>query len=173
MKDMLVFDVESIGLHGEGYAVGGVLIINGKEVDSFLFASDPATARGSGANRQWVADNVPPIKATHDMPSDVRTALWAYWTAKKEEYPDLSLAADVSWPVESGFLSACVADNPEKREWEGPYPLMDISSVMMARPVPSAIDTQRRPDELPKHCPLADSRRSARILLAALERGAL
>lgn len=36
------FDVESIGLYGEGYAVGDLLLdSNGKEIDSFLYATDP------------------------------------------------------------------------------------------------------------------------------------
>jgi hypothetical protein len=44
---LFVFDVESIGLHGEGYAAAYVVMDKqGRELESGLFAGDPSTAMG-------------------------------------------------------------------------------------------------------------------------------
>lgn len=42
----MVFDVESIGLHGEGFAVGYVVLQDCREVECGMFACDPSKAAG-------------------------------------------------------------------------------------------------------------------------------
>lgn len=170
MPDLfMVFDVESIGLHGEGFAVG-FLIVDPKQPKSLQytwFCCPPETAQGSDRNREWVAQNVPAIPATHQNPRDVRGAFWAEWLRWKKE--GAVLVADCCWPVEARFLAACVDDDPEAREWEGPYPLHDLASVLLAHGKDPLATTERRPDELPQHHPLADAMQSARQLLDALK----
>jgi hypothetical protein len=74
----------------------------------------------------------------------------------------------VPWPVEAHFLSECVADRPQEREWQGPYPLLDVASVRLAAGLDPLATVDRLPSELPAHDPLADSRQSARLLVEAL-----
>jgi hypothetical protein len=171
----MVFDVESIGLHGEGFAVGWVVVRDstGERVAEGLFACPPEKAAGSAQGREWIAGNVPAIEVTHDDPFDVRRAFWAEWL--KWKTLGAVLAADVPWPVEGRFLNACVDDNPRhfspnQREMEGPYPLIDIHSFRVLAPMTkeSEFGPKRIEGELPEHNPLCDARQSARMLLMAI-----
>jgi hypothetical protein len=70
--------------------------------------------------------------------------------------------------VEANFLSACVKLNHAEREWQGPYPLHDLASIMLAQGRNLRAVT-RWPDEVPAHHPLMDARQSARQLAACLK----
>jgi hypothetical protein len=71
--------------------------------------------------------------------------------------------------VEANFLSACVRLNHAEREWQGPYPLHDLASVLLALGADALAVTERLPDELPAHHPLMDARQSARQLVACFK----
>jgi len=164
----LVFDVESDGLHGEGFAVGWVAIepdrVGGVPI---LWEDGIAVAPAPTANA-WIRENVLPHlpEPTHPDARSVRDAFWRvwdHWSAKGAR-----LAADVAWPVEARFLAACVDDAPATRAWSGPYPLIDISSVRLAAGKDPLGEEARLAEELPAHNPLADARQSARLLAEAL-----
>ena len=78
------------------------------------------------------------------------------------------MVADCPWPVEAKFLNACV------REYgmAGPYPLIDVGSVVLARGGDPTGPFDRLPNELPKHDPLADARQSARVFIEHLRQSA-
>lgn len=176
-----VFDVESVGLHGEGFAVGYVdLDTNTGELDvanSRLYACLPDMAainRKMSAvavmgDRAWVRENIPALTPTHDTPYGVRRAF----------YEDLALlrtcddgtrwlAADVPWPVEARFLNLVMDENMRKFS-DSPYPLLDIASMRAARGWDPLAVVPRLPDEHPIHNPLADARQSARLLWEVIQ----
>lgn len=167
-KTFVVFDIESIGLHGEGFAVGYVVLDGTNEliVESGRFACAPALAAGNASGRAWVVTNVPPLPTNCADPTAVRAAFWAVWLRWKGQ--GAWLAADCAWPVEAKFLLSCVADLGDVAVWDGPYPLLDISSMlaMIGRDPRTAV--KRLPDEVPAHDPLADARCSARQLRECL-----
>ena len=118
----------------------------------------------------WVTTNVPCFigRAPDDAPDDavdMRTAFWDWWKSK-QDCP--VLVADCPWPVEARFLLACVEDAWPTRNWEGPYPLIDVASVRLAAGLDPLGQGDRLPGELPAHDPLADARQSARLYLEAL-----
>lgn len=168
-----VFDVESVGLHGEGYAVGYVVVNGeGRELESGCFACNPIDCCGPISGRKWVAENAPPLAVTHGSAMGVRAAFWNTSTNWKAR--GAVLAADCAWPVEARFLCACVDDARPinrggmadgRRDWEGPYPLIDVASVALAAGQDPLGTNDREPSELPTHNPLADARQSARLLL--------
>lgn len=174
----MVFDVESIGLHGEGFAWGFVVVDrSGKELDARSFVSDPHNSEGSVSGRQWVKANVPmPIYSRGHAARDARELFWGWWEKWKGQ--GAALAADCPWPVEARFLAACVDDARPKyrgpapddgpRGFGGPYPLIDVASVRLAAGFDPLATVDRLPDELPVHDPLADARQSARLLIEAL-----
>lgn len=163
----MVFDVESIGLHGEGFAVGYVVVDgDGAVFDSGRYACPTAKAVGPDDGRAWVAENCPPIVATHDFPRQIRAAFWNQWLAHKER--GAVLVADCAWPVEARFLASCVDDDAQ-RTWEGPYPLHELASFMVAAGMDPMATYDRRSDE-PQHDPLGDARQSARLLVSALKK---
>lgn len=166
----MVFDVESIGLHGEGFAVGFVVVDEvGNELDSGRYVCPQSAASGlmdadTDPARKWLAENIPPMATTHAMPHQVRAAFWEKWQKWKEE--GALLVADCGWPVEARFLTACVGDEPQLREWSGPYPLHELGTFMLAAGLdPLAAYGRVGANELPAHDPLADARQSARLLL--------
>lgn len=166
-KLYLVFDIESVGLHGEGFAVGWVVIDNYAVLhEASYFACLPEHAYGTDTNRKWVKENIPYLEPTHSTPMEVRDAFWAVWLKRKAL--GAVLVTDCGWPVESRFLADCVDSDRTGREWEGPYPLYDLASILLARGKDPLAITARLEDELPQHNPLADARQSARILIENL-----
>jgi hypothetical protein len=166
----MVFDVESVGLHGEGFAVGWCVVNrDGLEVASGVADTAHEDARGTPAGRSWFTINVDVVdrgQADDLSIAQVRAEFWRVWTYWKEK--GAALVADCGWPVEARFLAACVDDRPEAREWEGPYPMHELASVQMAVGIEPLLKRDRLPDELPEHDPLADARQSARLLIEAL-----
>lgn len=163
----MVIDVESIGLQGEGFAVGFVIITRtGKILHEGVFACPPDRAAGSLENREWVQANVPAILNTALRPSIMRDQFWLEWLEWKKL--GAVMVADCAWPVEARFLNHCVNDNLIKREWEGPYPLHDLASMMLVKGLDPLATNLRLENELPAHNPLCDARQSARLLIELL-----
>jgi hypothetical protein len=174
----MVFDVESIGLHGEGFAVGWVVVDGaGRELESGSFACDSRRCSGPDSGRRWVFENCPALPVTHLTVSSMRAAFWEKWRPWKAK--GAVMAADCPWPVEARFLAGAVddarpivrggqslAEGP--RDWEGPYPFIDVASVRLAAGLDPLGTEERLPSELPIHDPLADARQSARLFIEAL-----
>lgn len=164
----MVFDVESVGLHGEGFAVGYVVIDReGTILDEGRYVAPLSTAVGSKSGRDWVSKHVPMMDATDPSPGAVRERFWAVWRSWAAR--GAVLVADCAWPVEARFLAACVDDGEPSRRWEGPYPLHELASFMVAAGMDPMATYDRLPDE-PQHDPLGDAKQSARLLLQALGR---
>lgn len=164
----VVFDVESIGLHGEGWAVGFVVVDrDGLQYGAGLYACSPDAAKGPDDGRAWVAENCPPLEANCASPAEVRHRFWQDWQDWKGR--GAVLVADCAWPVEARFLIACVDDDPVTRTWQGPYPLHELASFLTAAGMDPMAEYDRLPGE-PKHDPLGDARQSARMLSHALLR---
>lgn len=158
----MFFDVESIGLHGEGFAVGWVVVdAVGTTLEAQRWSCPPETATGEAADRAWVAANVPPLPPTHATPRELREAFWAVWLGWRER--GAWLVADCPWPVEAGFLSACVEDLGPSAHWQGPYPLLDVSMLVAAAGRDPRATLERLSEaERPAHDPLADAHNAVR-----------
>lgn len=163
-----VFDVESVGLHGEGFAVAGGVYINGAAQSEFRFCCPLEEAEGEESDRDWVKANVPVMEITHRDPRGVREAFWSEWTKAKARYPGITMAGECIWPVEAGFVARCIYQDKEKRNWEGPYPFYEIASFMAAAGMDPMATYEREASEKPAHEPLADARQSARLLATAI-----
>lgn len=172
MKTFLVFDVESIGLHGEGFSVGYVVIqSNGETLQEGYFSCPRSEAFGDLDDREWVRKNIPRIASADfasENPKVMRSEFWKIWIEWKQK--GALLAADCNWPVEARFLSQCVDDSKEERKWNGPYPFIDIGSVILGAGGDPLETFERLPREIPAHDPLNDARQSARILVNVLNK---
>jgi hypothetical protein len=160
-KLYFVFDVESIGLHGEAYAYGYVVVDErGAEIEAGSAACDPDRASGFSSDRAWVAANCPPLTITHNSPGDVQCEFYESWLRWKDR---AVMVADCPWPVEAKFLLAC-----HRLYGFGVYPLIDVASVVLAAGGDPTATFDRHENELPKHDPLADARQSARVFIEHL-----
>lgn len=169
----MVFDVESVGLHGDAFAVGYVVVDeDGKEIEFGLQACDPSFCRGTRTDHAWVVKNVPDIAGDGD-PAELRSWFWEAW--RRWSFQAV-LWADCGWPVETRFLALCVDDAPLERTWTAPYPVHEIATAALLSGANPIVEHERLPGELPAHNPLHDARQSARLLLGYLkqikERGA-
>lgn len=169
-RPFFVFDVESIGLYGESFAVAGGVYINGTPEWEFQYACPRDSAPGEDCDREWVHENVPALTPSHNCPEGVREAFWAAWSNAREKYPGILMAAECLWPVEARFVAACVEQNLPARKWSGPYPFVEVSSVMIAAGMDPMATHERQEGEKPAHHPLADARQSARLLATALQK---
>jgi hypothetical protein len=168
MKSFFVFDVESVGLHGEGFAVGGgVFLANGAIQWGFRMSCPIDECIGTDEGRKWVKDNCPVLEITHRSPKAMRDAFWEKWSMAKSE--GAVMAAECGWPVEANFLGSCITDDPS-RQWCGPYPLHEIASFMVAAGMDPMAKYERTSSELPQHDPYADAVQSARLLSEALSK---
>ena len=165
---LFIFDVESIGLHGQAFAVaGGILTPGATElVDEFCYAVHPDKASGSPEDRDWVRRHVPPLAETHPHQEAMAQDFWTRWR-DAADIPGMRAAADCTWPVEASWLSFCVKscgfEAAKERWWTGPYPFIDIGTLILAAGGNPTQTFNRLPSELPAHHPLQDSRQSARI----------
>jgi hypothetical protein len=164
-KLRVVFDVESVGLYGEAFAVGWVVIDSaGCEIESGILSCPLEQAKGADQDRDWVKTHVVPAlpKPNCADPFGIRCLFWSkiqLWKSQGAEF-----WADCGYPVEANFLIACVLDDRENRVWNAPYPLHEIASVLtLAGRDPLGV-YDRLPSELPAHNPLCDSRQSARLM---------
>jgi hypothetical protein len=168
----MVFDVESVGLHGLAYAFGYVLVDrDGNDLGSGRFSLPPEKAADADEptdkdGLEWVKANAPPLEVNCPHFHALCEAFWAAWLRNKSR--GAVLVADCPWPVEARFLAECVDWALAKRFWEGPYPLIDVASVRLAAGFDPLATVDRLPNELPIHDPLADARQSARLLIEAL-----
>jgi hypothetical protein len=159
----MCFDVESIGLHGDAFAVGYVVVDKDRIVhDEQMFSCPRELCDGQISDLKWVNENIPPLEISHTTLIEMRNAFWEKWKYWKSK--GALLVTDCGWPVESNFLSACIKDNLD-RAWEGPLPMLDISSLLFMTGKDPIATRKRLSDELPIHNPLSDAKQSIRILL--------
>lgn len=169
---ILSIDVESNGLHGEAFAVGAVLIdCAGKLHDEFS-----ARCPVSDELDPWVEKHVMPslkdFPETHKDAKAMRDTFWKWFTGAKAE-ADYVLA-DNGYPVEDRLLIACQEDNLEERYWGHPFPLIDLSSMLLQVGVKTSIERNQfvgeeiNPTEVLKHNPRWDAWVSALAMIKAL-----
>ena len=162
-----VFDVESIGLHGEPFSVGYVVFKDGELAAANSYSCDRAIVSGSDDDRAWVNENVPVTPITHDTLEGVLDAFWEAWMDWKKS--GAQMFAECAWPVEAKFLAMCIGRVYPQGKWDGPYPLHEIASFMAAAGMNPMANYDYDPYEV-KHDPLSDAKQSARLLHKALER---
>ena len=170
---IMAFDVESVGKHGPGFAVGWVVVDkNGIELEERYLASyteawlNTVELGNSREDRAWVKENVLPALSGSNCRDlfEVRDYFWQSWLKWRDR--GALLVADCSWPVETNFLATCVKHHPTRRE-QGPYPLHDVSTALLMAGKDPLLSYDRLPNELPKHHPTCDARQSARLFREA------
>jgi hypothetical protein len=171
-RPLFIFDVESVGLYGEDFAVAWEVVRWDAQARSFtrlethFLYTEEKWAEGLEPNHAWVRENVSYGGGTYVVSQYVlRELFWASWLSWKAQ--GAVACAEVPFPVEASFLRRCVENQLEAREWEAPYPLIDIRSITaLCRDEIS--HAQILPEEVPVHNPLCDVRHSTRQLREAL-----
>lgn len=144
---LLSMDVESNSLHGTAFAVGAVLMsLDGTIIDEFQ-ARCPIEGEVDKFVKKFV---LPPMKdfvETHKTAKQMRSDFWQWFVAAKDKC-DYVLFSN-GYPVETRFLSVCQDDDIEARFWDHPFPIIDLSSILLQVGVkPLAVRYQFVEDEM-------------------------
>lgn len=150
-------DAETDGLYGDVWAIGAVVADgSGEIVATFAGQIDPASV-----SNEWVRENVVPFVSLprYESARALRDAFWAFWLAHRE---CATCIADFGSPIESGLFRTCVADDPDARQWLGPYPLHEVGTALLCAGIDADIDRVEFSGllGLVKHNPVDDARAS-------------
>lgn len=170
------FDVESMGLHGIGFAVGWVVLTvdDGElveEVGVGYLGFDPEVLkpRVDADTVSWLEKNVLPVLEYYNCATltDMHAAFWGELQLWKKR--GALIVADCSWPVEANFLSRCMSLS-KVEPFDGPHPLHEVATMLLAAGMDPLGEYERFENELPKHHPTADARQSARMFVTAMQK---
>jgi len=83
----------------------------------------------------------------------------AFWTLYMQYRESSIILADFQYPCESGFFTKCVLDNLKEREWLGPYPIIDLGTVLACADFDPDLDRFKftNCNNLVKHNPIHDT----------------
>jgi hypothetical protein len=161
---IISIDAETNGLSGRAFCVALTLSDHTGEIGSRVLRCQI----GDVFVNPWVAENVMPAIA--DVPencpggypqmlAEIGLAVDA-WGGR-----DTMMIAHIAWPVEARLLLDVYSG---ERVWDGPYPLIDVASVLLAKGFnPTTVDGYLRdhgiaaPEGSPHH-PLYDARAANR-----------
>ncbi|MCF8245532.1 MAG: hypothetical protein K9J37_13660 [Saprospiraceae bacterium] len=126
--NILVFDCEAVHLHGVTFAAAALVI--DRSTRQILDQFELLAEEGIPMCGDWVQENVLPHLG--DLPTcktskELRDRFFQFYQQHKGT---ADIFSDVNFPVETNFLSAIVADDPEKRQFEMPYPLYDVANFV-------------------------------------------
>jgi len=128
---ILSFDLETNNLHGQAFAIGAVVTDGHGKIHSDFTARCPI----KGEVDDWVQANVLPvitdIPQTHGTYESMREAFWR-WYLSVEPGVDYVLVSN-GYPVEYSFLLDCQRADLEDRYWKHPFPILDLTSLIVAR----------------------------------------
>lgn len=178
-KKLIVFDVESIGLYGDPFAIGWAIFKGGELretggvalrsiVDSKRYGADSEGARGALGGWRWIAENPTPESNLSLVASKAELLAALGRLLKGHKARGFEIAADFPSPVEANAIIECARLGLLSFE-DSPYPLWDIAGFMACAGMDPKATYPRRPDESPPHCPVADAIQSGRLLFEAID----
>jgi hypothetical protein len=172
----LFFDVETRGLYGEAFAVGYILTTDTGEVVTEGINVCPRRDTDidslvADSCDEWLDANCLPFIPCADMasPADLRREFRLFLRSVAKHFPGpLRFVVDCGFPCESRFLlevykNYLAFESAGEREKVSPYPLFDLSTLLLAKGHDPVGSYARREDELPAHNPLNDSRQTMRL----------
>lgn len=130
-KTLFFIDAETDGLYGAFISVAIVVLDpECNEIERHYLGIKKEKLK---VENDWVKKNVLPILGDYKECEDedeLLSCVWDIWN----KYSDNSYAiADVAYPVEMRLFEKCIMKDPNNRAFKGPYPFIDLSSILMAR----------------------------------------
>lgn len=163
-NEVAIFDVEATSLHGTGFAFG--LVVADLETGE-IKKKIGAICELPEEPVQFVRDEVLPALADADdliKVKDVKALRDLFWDIY-EENKHAQWLGDVIWPVEARWLLDVVADDVEARQWNAPYPLLDVAAYVPVQVDRAALAQRRTGKVFRKHHPIDDALASFEALL--------
>lgn len=167
-QDLFFVDAETNGLYGSFLTVAIIrtdCFCN--ELDRHYFG---IKTENMVVTDPWTRENVVPILGEYtpcEDEYDLLERVWALWAACREHS---YAVAYVAYPVEARLFSECVRHDETRRRFNGPFPLIDLSTILFAR----GMDPLNLPDDDPapetkQHNALYDVEQMIKIYKKAME----
>lgn len=128
-KSKYIFlDAETDGLYGKFISIAMVVADHaGNELEHiYVGLSNPE----KHIKEKWVLENVLPILGKYEEYDDEHSLLEAAWSFWRANAQNSYVIADVMHPVESRLFAMCVEQDVEERIFQGPFPMLDLSSML-------------------------------------------
>lgn len=130
-KDLFFVDAETNGLYGSFLTVA---IIHTdcfcNEIERYYWGIKPENMI---VTDEWTRNNVLPILGDYvacENEYELLERVWAVWeTCRERSYA----VAYVAYPVEARLFSECVRHDEANRKFNGPFPLIDLSSILYTK----------------------------------------
>ncbi len=190
---IFVFDVESMGLYGEAFAVGWVVddYFEG-EIDSGYISMPTDGLIAAYGERKWLEENIfPNLPAPTITEADIAEFKEANPKLKFQELSDYYsyvlrsqfwkilqkwldkgalIWVDCGFPIETNFLNLCIADNIIRSDFTYIfYFINDLVTLMFLTGKNPNLSYERLESEKPVYHPTKDARQSARLIRQCLE----
>jgi len=170
---ILCFDLETNALHGQTFAIGALIVdASGKIHDEFT-----ARVAIKGEIDDWVTGNVLPViedmEITHGTYEAMRESFWR-WFVVAQEKSDYVLVSN-GYPVEYRFLLDCQDADIEERYWQHPFPIIDLTSMLLLLQKTHNIDKKTLSLQVQQnmvyrvHHPLDDAKKAALMAFEAIK----
>jgi hypothetical protein len=142
MKKKLFFvDAETDGLYGTFLSIAVIVTdYEGNELERHYWGMNLENIEVQSG---WTRQNVIPIMGTYEVCQDEDELLDKFWHVWKNHQEEAYAIADVCYPVESTLFQKCVLKDKEKRAMEGPFPLLDLSSILLAKGMDPLIERMK------------------------------
>ena len=123
-------DAETDGLYGRILSIAALVCDSkGNEIETF---DHYCSVTEEDIEDPWVKEHVYPILKTGIEEKDEHSLLCSFWNFYKKQ-SDCAIIGDVTYPVECRVFEKCVRMDLPGRAFEGPFPLMDLSSMLYAK----------------------------------------
>jgi len=171
---ILSIDAETNGLWGQAFAVAAILYKDGKEEKRFV-ARCPIGMPGDPVD-PWVAENVLPqlegLPVSHDRYETMLADFASFYLANKES---ADILVHMGVPVEARLFLDAHAKGMIG-DWDGPYPLIDVSAFPNVGTSVDAYNLENRIALDPEtfsggtHNPLYDAAQAAACYMHVIKR---
>ena len=162
-KNLFFVDAETDGLYGPVLSIA-VIITNfeGCELERHYWGIQKAQLQ---IKSEWVQQNVVPIMGEYEPCRSEKDMLDRFWKIWAKYHDSAYAVADVSYPVECTVFHRCILENAEERGPEGPFPLLDLSSILIAKGIDPLAERRQLVDmqEKKMHNALTDVKVSIEI----------
>lgn len=154
------FDAETNGLYGQAFMLAAVVTDESGEIARFV-GRCPIEGPVDGWVEKNVLPNVMDVEVTHLSYAEMLEAFFAFYMKHKE---GAVILAHMAFPVEAKVLRDMIEAHLPERQWEGPYPLIDVAGTLDAAGFdPTSVDIYNKDHGLTvpfagtTHHPLYDS----------------
>lgn len=140
-KNLFFVDAETDGVYGTFLSIAVIVIdYEGNELDRHYWGINQ---KNLVVHSEWVRRNVIPIMGEYEVCQDEDEILDKFWKVWEKHRQDAYAIADVCYPVESALFQKCVLKDEKKRGMEAPFPLLDLSSILLAKGIDPLIDRMK------------------------------